>query len=144
MYQLQKKNKSLIVRIAIFIFCLSLSVELLRVVFRKPSLQESLVASANEINKHCPIVVDSTTVLANAMALAGNQFIFNYTLVHLNKIDFDTVYFKNAMQAQLVNVITTNPSLKTMREDGIIFTARYSDSSLNYLCSITVGPWNYK
>ena len=92
MYELVKR-KSKWKTIILGIVGLFILTSVLKMVLHQPAmtLDEQLVKVANEINKRAPMTVDSTARLDNAVALPGNRFRYNYTLLTLAKADIDTV-----------------------------------------------------
>ena len=71
MYQLTKKKAPLWSKVVVFLVLCALASELLKVIFSGPTLDEALMQTSGEINKHCPIIIDSTTRLDNTVVLAG-------------------------------------------------------------------------
>ena len=81
MYQLTQK-RSPILKFLGFFLAISITAELLKVIFQGPSINEQLMDTAKEINKHCPIMVDSLTRLDNSIATLDNKLQFNYTFIN--------------------------------------------------------------
>ena len=50
--------------------------------FKPASFDAAMMEAANALNKTCPIMVDQDTRLDNAVAIPGNIFKYNYTLVN--------------------------------------------------------------
>jgi hypothetical protein len=143
MYQLTKKKQPLALKVLIFVVVCAIVTELLRVVFRTPTVKESLSQAASNLNKRCPIMIDSLTRLNNVIATNG-LFVLNYTLVTISKDqELDTIGFKQTMKTEIANVARTNPLFKDFREEKMTLQAMYSDKVGNYLCSVLVSPEDY-
>ncbi len=145
MYQLQKKKRPLAVRILIFIFVCSMIVELVKVMFSQPSVKEGIAQAANNINKRCPMMVDSSTRLNNVIA-GADVFILNYTLVTVDQqvAPLDTMRFKQEMKTEITNITRTNPLFKSFRDEQLTIQAMYSDKAGRYICSVMVTPTDYR
>ncbi|MBT6747113.1 MAG: zinc ribbon domain-containing protein, partial [Flavobacteriales bacterium] len=79
-----QSNKKRIVGIVVGIIAFSLSYYTVQQLFLdSPSYDKVLMETASELNKSCPMMVDSDTRLDNTIALPDNIFQYNYTLVNL-------------------------------------------------------------
>ena len=144
MYQLVKKKRSPFVNLLLFLLALSITTEVLKLIFQPPPFNDQLMDIAKQVNKKCPIMVDSTTRLDNIMAAPGNEFMYNYTFVKINKQDVDTVAFKKEERQELINKIKTNPSLAAFKDNNVTIKATFSDDSGIYVCRVVVLPDEYK
>lgn len=145
MYELTKKKTPLWAKVIGFLFLCGIVSELLKVMFGQPTIDESLMKVSSEINKHCPIMIDSTTRLDNTGVLAGKYLAYNYTLLQrVEEVRSDTGYYKDAMKQMLINMLTTNPKLAAGRKEGIGLAATWYDSTGSYICSLVVGPEEYR
>ena len=145
MYELTKKKRPLWLKVVIFLLICSVTSELLKAIFSGPTLDESLVKTSSEINKQCPIVVDSITRLDNTSVLAGKYLVYNYTLLQRGQeIRADTTYYKNNMRESLITMIKTNPRLKEGQKSQAGFIATWYDSVGAYICSLAIAPEDYK
>ena len=68
-----------------------------------PSIDKSMMAVASELNKSCPMMVDSETQLDNAIALPNSVFQYNYTLVNIEKSQTDTLMLKTYLEPIILN-----------------------------------------
>ena len=143
MYELVKK-KNLGYRILIGIVILFAITQTLKFFFREPKLNinDELVKTANEINKHAPIVLDSLTTFDNVNALKGNVFQYNYTL-NIDKSAVDTSEWKKSAKENLVDQLKTNPKATYFRENKIEIQANYADKNGMQICKIVVLPNEY-
>ncbi len=136
-------SKSLIGIIAgvLFFFVAYFAVQ--QLFFKAPLIDKVLMESANEINKTCPIMLDSETRLDNTMALPDKVFQYTYTLVNWEKSSIDTVELKKLIEPQIINSVKTNPQMKYQRENKITMSFYYKDKNGLYVCCITVTPKQY-
>lgn len=112
--------------------------------FSPPSLDKQLMAVANEINKTCPLMVDSETQMDNSVALPDNVFQYNYTLLTIEKAMVDTVDFKNYMETNIVNQVKTNPQMKFFRDRKVTMNYLYKDRNGEYISLISVSADEYE
>jgi hypothetical protein len=108
-----------------------------------PSFDKQLVTMANEINKTCPIVVDEDTRLDNVMALPGKTVQYNLTILAEVTDEIDTAAFKEIMLPTQLNMIKTNPGMKTFRDNDVTLVYSYSDNKGNYLLREVITPEMY-
>lgn len=111
---------------------------------KKPSFNEAMVEVANEINKTCPMMIDQDTQLDNTMALPNNTFVYNYTLVNLEKENIDIEAVKNFIEPKVVNNMKTSPDMKLYRENRTTMTYNYKDKNGIFVLKINVGPEKYE
>ena len=76
--------------------------------FKAPSFDKAMMEAASELNKTCPIMVDQDTRLDNAVALPGNIFQYNYTLVNYEKSELNIDTVKKYIEPGLINSVKTN------------------------------------
>jgi len=112
--------------------------------FQPPSYDKAMMSAASEINKTCPVMVDAETRLDNTIALPGNVFQYNYTLVKIDKANADTLSMKNYLEPTITNVVKTNPQMKFQRDHNTTMNYYYKDKNGLYLFIVTVTPNKYK
>jgi hypothetical protein len=139
MYQLTKKRNS-IWKFLGFLLAISITAELLKVIFQRPSINELLMDKAKEINSHCPIMFDSLTRLDNSMATSDNKLQLNYTFIKTDKADIDTLVLKNDMSTSVIAKLNTDPKFKNFKQDNITIEATFYDKSGNYVCNLVIIP----
>lgn len=108
--------------------------------FKEPTFDKILMETASELNKTCPIMVDSETRLDNAIALPENKFQYNYTLVNLSADQIDTIEAHKLLDEGIINNVKTNPDLKTFREKKVTMGYYYKDKDGKYLMKLNVTP----
>ena len=143
MYQLTKKRNP-VLKFLGFLLAISITLELLKAIFGSPTIDEQMMNTAKEINKNCPIMVDSITRLDNTLALPNDKFQFNYTFIKNDKADVDTAFFQTNMKQSIINSLTTDPKFKIFKENDISLSATFYDSTGKYICNIFVNPYEYK
>lgn len=99
---------------------------------------------ASEINKSCPVMVDSETRLDNTIALPGKVFQYYYTLINYEKSQIDTLKMKSIIEPTIVNFVKTNPQLKYQRDNNWTLSYYYKDKNGSYTFSVLVTPAEYK
>jgi hypothetical protein len=104
---------------------------------------KQLANAANEINKICPIMVDSDTRLDNAISMPGKQFLYNYTLVNHKKSDIDITQLQENMRPLLINSIKTNDEMEIFKKNNVTLTYNYKDKEGVFLFKIVIGPEDY-
>lgn len=119
-------------------------VSIQQMVFKSPSFDKQMMQTASELNKSCPIMVDSETRLDNAIALPENTFQYNYTLVNMTKEDMNVSEAENFLQPNILNSIKTNPDLKVFRDNNVIMVYNYKDNNGNHLFKLIFEPSQYK
>ena len=100
--------------------------------------------TANNINKSCPMVVDSETLLDNIVVLPGNIFQYNYTLINMEKEMIDIQDMRSYIEPILLNNIKTNPELSIFRKNRITFSYYYKDKNGSFLTKILITPGKYE
>lgn len=113
-------------------------------IFRKPSLDKTLMTVASEINESCPVMIDNATRLDNTIALPENVFQYNYTLINKTKDSVDIESLRSYLQPTIINFVKTNPDMQTMRENKTTVNYYYKDMTGKYLLTISVDPKLYE
>lgn len=112
--------------------------------FNTSKYDKELMQVASELNKSCPLMMDSETRLDNVLALTGNIFQYNYTLVHVERYMLDTIQLKNAVEPTMVEQVKTSPQMKSFRDHKTTINYTYKDKSGSYLCTIAITPDKYE
>ncbi|MGB3074460.1 MAG: hypothetical protein WBB36_04025 [Chitinophagales bacterium] len=103
-----------------------------------------MIQAANEINKKCPIMVDSITRFDNSAALANNVFQFNYTITNADKLNYDTSALQNAVRSSTLSALKTDSRYKLYRDNNTNLLFVYHDKNGSYLCSILMNSSDKK
>jgi len=138
-----KKKQKLGVLIGIIVFGLS-SFAVQQIFFKAPSYDKVMMKVASELNKSCPIMVDAETRFDNAVALPGNVFQYNYTLVNVDKPNADTTSMKNYLENSITNMVKTNPEMKYQRDHKTTINYYYKDKNGVYLFIVSITSDKYQ
>lgn len=111
---------------------------------KAPLVDRAMLKIAAEINKSCPRMIDADTRLDNAIALPGNVFQYNYTLIHLEKATADPEEMRNLLGPILVNDVKTNPQMKPQRDRKTTVNYCYKDKAGLFFLMIPVTPDKYE
>ena len=103
-----------------------------------------MMETASEINKSCPIMIDSETRFDNAIVLPSKVFQYNYTLINMEIETVDIDMLKNYLEPNIINFVRTNPDMKPQRDNKVTVNYYYQDKNRNYLFTISVTPEQYK
>jgi hypothetical protein len=114
------------------------------VLFAPPTLDKALMKAASEINKSCPILIDSETRLDNTITLPSNVFQYNYTLINKEKETVDIAILKKYLEPMITNTVRTNPDMKFQRDNKVTINYSYKDKDGNFLFTISVTPEQYE
>ncbi|MFZ4454730.1 MAG: zinc ribbon domain-containing protein [Bacteroidales bacterium] len=111
---------------------------------QSPSIDTALQQFASEINKSCPIMIDSETRFDNAIALPNKMFAYNFTLINLQKETVDTLQIRNQIEPRIINIVKTNPEMEYVRARKVNLSYNYKDKNGVYLFQIVVTPKQYE
>jgi mannitol-specific phosphotransferase system IIBC component len=111
--------------------------------FKTPSYDEAIKKAATEINKTCPLMVDTETRLDSVEAF-GRTLQYNYTLVNMEKVSVDTTDLKNFLEPTILNNIKTSPELKYYRDCNATLAYLYLDKNKQRMLKISITPDRYK
>jgi hypothetical protein len=134
-----KKKKTIGMVIGIIAFGLSyFAVQ--QIFFKIPSIDKVMMQAASELNKTCPFMVDEYTRLDNAVALPGNIFQYNYTLVNITKEEVNLDTLKKYIEPGIINNVKTNPDLKIYRDNKTTMNYNYKDKNGVFVHKFSVTP----
>lgn len=112
--------------------------------FAPPSLDKSLMKIASEINKTCPMMVDSETRLDNTTALPNNVFRYNYTFINGTVDELDVEALEKAIEPRMINIVKTSPDMKAFRDNNVIMDYYYNDVNGEFITKVSITPDEYK
>lgn len=115
-----------------------------QVLFAPPTFDKVLMATASEINKSLPLMVDSETQLDNTIALPDKVFQYHYTLVNREIDDIAIDEMEEILHRQLINSIKNNPDVKAFRENNVIMNYSYKDKNGEFITKISITPDEYE
>lgn len=140
----QEKRKKLIGTIVGFIVFGIAYWGVQQMFFKQPSFNKEMMQVASELNKTCPIMVDDQTRLDNAVALPGNSFQYNYTLINLTKSEVNIDTIKKYLEPSIINNVRTNPGLKIYRDNKVTMIYYYKDKLGVFVHKLEVTPEMYQ
>ena len=111
---------------------------------KRPMYDKAMMEFASQINESCPIMVDNATRLDNAVVLPGRLMQYNYTLVGMNKDSTNIEDIREKLRPQIVNLVKTNPEMKSFRDMHVSLNYVYKDMFGVYMFTIEVKPKDYK
>ena len=103
------------------------------------NINDILVASAKQINKNLPMMVDQETRLDFTMALK-HKFLYKYTMVNFKTEELDSNYVYETMKPILVKNVCTNEDMKAFVEYKIPVQYSYYGNDGGKISSVTVLP----
>ena len=109
----------------------------------KDAYEQVLNNAASELNKKCPFMVDKETRLDNAITMNENEFQYNYTLINTLHGNLNVQAAEKLIRPTLLNLIKTNPNLKTFRDNKTTLSYHYSDMNGVFLFSIRFTAEDY-
>jgi len=112
--------------------------------FKGPAFDKAMMEVASELNKSCPIMIDSETRFDNAVALPDNIFQYNYTLINVLKDSVNVEEFKDFLDPTITNYVKSNPDMKSLRENNTTINYYYKDKTGIFLFTVSVTPDKYK
>ncbi|HEY9176787.1 MAG TPA: hypothetical protein VIN07_03810 [Flavipsychrobacter sp.] len=111
------------------------------------SVEESLSAAAETMNKSMPMQVDQETRLDSVGTLPGKVMVYYNTLVNVSiaygEGDLDTNLVKEQLEPIMQDAIASDDNLKAMRDTECTFLYKYRDAEGAYLFSIAISPEKY-
>ncbi len=110
----------------------------------KPHYEKALIEMANELNKNCPLILDAETRLDNTIALPGNIFQYNYSLINIDKESLNIDEVKAYLEQQIINTAKTNPDMKIFRDNKTTLRYSYKDKSGVFILTIEITPDKYE
>lgn len=142
MYELVKQKSTGFRIILGIIVCVFISGILKMAFNQKPSsFNDELIKTANEINLHAPIVIDSTIRFDRVDALSGNVFRYEYTLLVWERAELDTMALNSLSRDGLIKKVKGNPKLNYFRDNKVEIQSRWVDKNGNYVACLSI-PFN--
>jgi hypothetical protein len=89
-------------------------------------------------------MVDNATRLDNVIVMPDNILQYNYTLVKWVKDSININELKSHIEPTIINLIKTNPDMKTLCDSKTTFRYYYKDRKGVYLFRIVVTPEQYE
>lgn len=103
------------------------------------TVDDTLKEVADEINKHCPQRIDSTTVLDGTASVFNNTFSYNYTIsIDTNKYHLNDM--ESGMTKYWQNNYKTNPAAVDFKRMKTTLLYNYKDVQGNFLFRVKINP----
>lgn len=105
------------------------------------NIYNQVAIASEEINKRCPMVVDTDTRLDNTAAMDNPvTLIYNYTIVTFSKaeIEGEIASVKEEMKKSLQNMVETSPDMKFFRDNRIPLKYSYKDKDGVFVFDFTI------
>lgn len=134
-----KKIIGIVVGVITFLIAYNLTQQ-----FFTPSLDKQLVQIANELNKNCPMMVDQFTRLDNSHVLPNKTLQYNYTLVEIEKSEFNLDTIRKYVEPNIISNVRTNPDMKYLRANNITFNYNYRDKNGEFVWKLEITPDMYE
>jgi hypothetical protein len=112
--------------------------------FKPASFDETIVNTANEINKMCPFMIDGDTRLDNVAPLPNNTIQYNYTLVDIEQAEVNSDTVRKYFEPTLIATVKSLPDLKIFRDHNTTFIYNYRDKNGIFVLKIPVTPEMYQ
>lgn len=111
---------------------------------KDPNANVEITELVGKYNKNCPLLIQEGIRL-DSVSLPKEKFVqYNLTLVKVDKATAEVEVIKENIQESLIGTASSNPGLKTFRDNGFTLIYRYSDKKKGYLFEITITPKQYK
>jgi hypothetical protein len=126
--------------IAIFILILSSAC-------RQKSYETEIREIAESTNKNLPMMVDSETRFESVLVKPGKVYQYNYTLINIEKRNFDVADFSIKQKKTILNGIksmSTKSGFKFFVENGVTLSFIYDDKNGDNILNISIPPSEYK
>jgi len=103
----------------------------------KLDIQSSLIATANELNKTLPIMVDSETRLDTSTGF-NEMFQYNYTLVNYSFEELDPEEIEETLKPNLINSVCTIEDMAFFIKNDVPVSYAYYGKNGKHVLTITV------
>jgi hypothetical protein len=126
------------------VLCAIIFIAVELIFFKTSSPDKSVLKFANEMNKHCPLMIDFETRLDKVNALADNTLHFDYTLIYHVKDSLHIENLKNFMEPVILNKIKTSPTLSKYLDKNLTWIYSYNDKKGDFIFKLTYTPEQFK
>ena len=106
------------------------------------NIEAQLIKMTNEINKKCPLMMDSEIRLDNAGAYRKNIYYY-CTFINCSISEVDVKYLIYKLKPALLNDIKTKPDMKFLRDHKVNIIYNYRDKSGIHIVSFKFTPKDY-
>jgi hypothetical protein len=109
------------------------------------AVMDQLQKAAEEINRQCPVQVDTGTRLDSAQAMSATELQYFYTLTATDRAtaNFDVAQLEVRTKPMLIESVRTNQAMADLREHSVTLIYTYRDRVGTPVMRIPVGPAEY-
>jgi len=107
-------------------------------------MQETLMQTANQLNKTLPIMIDKDTELVSTIGV-NKRFVYNYRLVNHSADQLNAQQLQTVMKPEITNAACTTPQTRDeLLKKGVTLQYSYVDKNRTHILSIDVAPSDCK
>jgi hypothetical protein len=138
---MEKSTKSTLSAVAIFVVTFAVAFFGTKMLFGN-STDKELKKISEQINKSCPINVDSETRLDSVSSFEGAKIQYHYTLVNVTREDtaFHSAEAKKFVLTQSQKSLDNNPQMADFRDKKVKMEYVYKDRNGKELFDFTITP----
>ncbi|MBK9099735.1 MAG: hypothetical protein IPM14_16825 [bacterium] len=107
------------------------------------TVNEQLKMISAQVNKQCPIMIDSETRLDSTVSGSDKMMIYYYTLTQKNRTNINVEEARQFLTYQIINYIRTKDEMRFMRENDVTFRYKYKDKELVDVLDIVITKSDY-
>ena len=110
------------------------------------AIEKALADASAEINKTCPMEIDSDTRLDNTSTAPGKILQYNYTLTKYAKADLtadQVTQIQDLMKPAVVNELKSNAAMKALKDYQVTFKYNFKSSDGQDLFEFAIAPADY-
>lgn len=137
-----KRNKIILFFTLIFILTGAFAIK--KLFYTDSAFDKQLKFLSTEINKTTPVLVDQNTRLDRTETKRGEIFLYHYTLVNMEKGNFEEEELREYLRKQILANIKSNPELKYFRDHGTAMIYTYKDKNSKHLFDLTFNAKDYR
>lgn len=137
-----KRNKIILLFCLMIVLTSAFAVK--KLFYTDSAFDKQLKLLSTEINKTTPLLVDPNTRLDRTETKRGEVFLYHYTLVNMEKGNFEEEELKEFLRAQILNNIKNNPDLQYFKAHGAAMTYSYKDKNNAHLFDLTFTSDDYR
>lgn len=106
----------------------------------EPDLRQTAI----EVDRKCPLMVDSETRLDRVFTEGENVLVYQFTLVNVHVMNVDTALFRKQVTPGLLANLRVSPELGKLRDMDAIVVYNYMDRHGNPIQTLRFGPRDYR
>lgn len=107
------------------------------------SIDEVLAATADEINRNLPMMVDQNTRLDSTVALPKSKLMYRFTILNIDPLPDGDVLVE-ALRPTTLNNYKTSQDMADLRKMNVTLVYSYADDKGNELARFQVSPQDFE